>query len=193
LAEEISSALWEVYLPTIMLQVAVLLIVLIALRSEQSSVRNIGMTNFNRWTIPIAVLFLISANIILWALQSALLAHDPAHFADIMALLPESALDKSVWLMLCIVVAVSEEVTFRGYLLTRIAAIAGGRLWVGVVVSSLAFASGHLYQGIGGFVVIFVYGLMFAALFLGTRSIWPGLIAHFLQDAMVIFLPESIQ
>lgn len=193
LAEEISSALWEVYLPTILLQLAVLLIVIIALRSEQSSMKDVGLKNFDRWTIPVGVMFLIGANLVLWVLQTVMLAHDPEHFSDIMSLLPESALDKIVWLLLCTVVAVSEEVTFRGYLLTRVASIAGGRLWVGVLISTLSFASGHLYQGIGGFILIFVYGLMFAALYLGTRSLWPGMIAHFLQDAMVILLPESLQ
>ncbi len=193
MAEEITSPLLEVYLPTIVLQLAVLLVVLIALRSEPASLRSIGFANYDRWSFPIAVLFFVVANIVMWILQVLLLSHDPTTFANITSILPDSALDKGVWVLLCAVVAVSEEVTFRGYLLTRISSLAGGRLWAGVIISTLAFASGHLYQGIGGFIVIFVYGMMFAALYLGTRSLWPGLIAHFLQDVIIIFLPATLR
>jgi membrane protease YdiL (CAAX protease family) len=193
LTEQVTSAMFEIYLPTIVLQLAVLVVVLIALRSEQSPLKSIGLGQLSKWTIPVALFFLIGANITLWILQSLVVASDAGHFADIMALLPESTPEKIVWVVLCAIVAVSEELTFRGYLLTRIASLTGGRLWIGVLISTLAFASGHLYQGFGGFIVIFAYGLMFTALYLGTGSLWPGIIAHFLQDAMVILLPASFR
>lgn len=89
-------------------------------------------------------------------------------------------------------VAVTEEITFRGYLLSRITRLAGGRVWIAVFVSSAAFASGHLYQGLGGFALIFVYGLLFAGLVLYSRSLYPAIIAHFLQDVSVLFVPTEM-
>lgn len=190
LAQETADPIAEIYLPTIAVQLAMLLIVAIAVRSEHDSSSGIGLGRFRLWALPVGVSFLVAANFALLLLQNLVLSHAPASIAEITPLLPKSPGERSVWALLCVVVALSEEITFRGYLITRLTLLTGGRRWIGVLVSSIAFASGHLYQGLGGFVLIFVYGLMFAALFLATRSLYPGIIAHFLQDIAAIFVAD---
>lgn len=191
MAQDVSAPMFEIYLPTIALQLTILTLVLLATRSEQASLADVGFRAWNRWTIPIAVGFLFAAGLILSLLQNLLAGQAPHSFADFDSLLPRAAMERVTWVFLCVVVAISEEVIFRGYLITRIARLAGSRPWLGVLVATTSFAAGHLYQGIGGFVLIFIYGLMFAALFLRTGSLYPGIIAHFLQDVSVLFAPNQ--
>lgn len=193
LANEVVSPINEIYLPTMLVQILITGMIVIALRSEHARGANIGLKNFTRWSVPLAFGFLLMANIALASLQAIIATGSPESFVEFGALLPSTLGEKSVWVLLCAVVAICEEVTFRGYVMTRISQIAGGRIWLGVLVSTLSFASGHLYQGFGGFALIFVYGLMFCALCLYTGSLYPAIIAHFLQDVMVLFVPESMR
>ncbi len=189
MAQEVTAPIFEIYLPTIAMQLAILTLTLLAMRSEQAPLSDIGFRAWNRWTIPLAVGFLFAAGLTLSLVQNLVAGQAPHSFADFGSLLPKSGTERVTWVFLCIVVAISEEVIFRGYLITRVARLTGGRPWLGVLVATTSFAAGHLYQGIGGFVLIFVYGLMFAALFLRTGSLYPGIIAHFLQDFSVLFAP----
>ncbi len=189
LLRDIANPVTDIYYPTIIVQLVTLLLVFAAVRSEQVKLNDIGLRAFNRWTTLQAIGFLIIANSVLSVLQVAIFAQSPQSFNPITAIVPTTAYARSVWVILCVIVAFSEEMAYRGYILTRVTRMSGGRVWLGVLVSTVAFASGHLYQGIGGFAVIFVYGLMFAGLYLYTGSIFPGIIAHFLQDTMIIFVP----
>lgn len=189
LAENVSNPMSEIYFPTILIQLITLFIVLLAVRFERTSLADIGFKNFNRWTFLQALLFFIGANIFLYILQQIISSNAPSSFAELEGLLPKTIPEKITWLTLSLVVAISEEVVFRGYLITRLSRIFKGRMWLGVLIASLSFASGHLYQGFGGFFLIFIYGLMFSFLFLKTGSLWPGIIAHFLQDSAVLVLP----
>ena len=193
LANEVVSPINEIYLPTMLVQILIAGMIVIALRSEHARGADIGLKNFTRWSVPLAFGFLLMANIALASLQAVIATGSPESFVEFGALLPSTLAEKSVWVLLCAVGAICEEVTLRGYVMTRISQIAGGRIWLGVLVSTLSFASGHLYQGFGGFALIFVYGLMFCALCLYTGSLYPAIIAHFLQDVMVLFVPESMR
>lgn len=186
--KEVANLTLEIYLPTMIMQLVILTAVFAATFSERNNSESLGMKGFNKWTIPQAVFFLIAANMILSLLQGVIAQQSPSSFSEFSQMLPKTQPERLVWLLLSGIVAVSEEVTFRGYLVSRITTLARGRLWIGLIISALAFASGHLYQGSGGFIIITVYGLMFSALYLATGSIYPGIIAHFLQDAIAAFL-----
>lgn len=190
LAKDITDPLREIYYPTMVIQLATLLLVLFAVRSEQVTLADIGLTRFTRWTVLQAAAFFVAANAALSILQLAISVQAPESFAEITSLLPKTLYEKIVWVILCIIVAVSEELIFRGYIITRVAQLTGGRIWIGVLVATLSFASGHLYEGLGGFALIFIYGLMFAGLFLYARSLYACIIAHFMQDAIVLAFPS---
>lgn len=193
LANDVVSPILEIYLPTILVQLLIAGMIVVAMKSEHARGENIGLKNFTRWSVPMAIGFLLIANLALASLQAMIATGSPESFVEFGALLPSTLAEKLTWVLLCAVVAVCEEVTFRGYVMTRMTQIANGRIWLGILVSTLSFASGHLYQGFGGFAIIFVYGLMFCALCLYTGSLYPAMIAHFLQDAMVLFIPESMR
>ena len=193
LATDVVSPILEIYLPTILVQLLIVGMIAVAMKSEHARSGNIGLKNFTRWSVPLAIGFLLMANIALASLQAMIATGSPESFVEFVALLPKTVAEKLTWVLLCAVVAVCEEVTFRGYVMTRVTQIANGRIWLGVLVSTLSFASGHLYQGLGGFAIIFVYGLIFCALCLYSGSLYPAIIAHFLQDVMVLFIPESMR
>jgi membrane protease YdiL (CAAX protease family) len=85
---------------------------------------------------------------------------------------------------------VYEEVLFRGFLLGRLQVALGAtslppraRAALAVLLSSVAFAAGHGYQGGLGLAQTFAAGLALATLAVYRRSIWPSIVAHASIDA----------
>lgn len=73
-----------------------------------------------------------------------------------------------------------EELVYRGFLiwfLVPLTGVAGA-----VVISALIFGLAHLYQGARGFVTSAVLGLIFAALYLLTASLWWLMVVHAVMD-----------
>lgn len=192
LLEDVAEPVSEVYLPTMAVQLGTLLLVLLAVRSESVKLADVGLHRFSRWTVVQAAIFVVAANLVLSVCQLTLFTQSPTSFNEITGMIPRTGSARLTWAILCMIVAFAEEMVFRGYLLTRISRFAGGRVWVGVLVSTIAFAAGHLYQGVGGVTIIALYGFMFAGLYLYTDSLYPGIVAHFMQDITVLFLPSSL-
>lgn len=106
-------------------------------------------------------------------------------------LVPQDAVGRLVWIAVSITAGVCEETLFRGYIMTRLRLIFGFQSWVvPVIVSSLVFGICHSYQGLPGMILLSVYGALFALLYIRTGSLWPGIIAHSLQDLMALFIPR---
>lgn len=85
-------------------------------------------------------------------------------------------------LVLGLLPAISEELVFRG-VLTR---AFGPRAWLGIVVSAVVFSLYHLNppQMVG----VFPLALALGFLAVRARSIVPGMIAHLLNNAIVLVL-----
>lgn len=105
-------------------------------------------------------------------------------------LLPQETTGKFMWVFVSFTAGFCEEVIFRGYLMTRLRLVGKFKSWlIPIIISSLAFGFPHLYQGIHGFLNISVLGILFALIYIRTRSIWPCIIAHFFLDFLAIFIP----
>lgn len=74
-----------------------------------------------------------------------------------------------------------EEVFFRGMLLGVFRLVE--RPWAGVAVSSALFGMAHM-QGVATVLSIMVMGAFLGLLALKTRSIVPGIVAHFVNNAL---------
>jgi membrane protease YdiL (CAAX protease family) len=89
--------------------------------------------------------------------------------------------------------AFGEEISYRGYLVTR-AADVGARskaaYWVGVLVVSVLFGYGHYYKGPSGVVDSGMSGLVLGtAYLLSGRNLWVCILAHgFIDTVGVIAL-----
>ena len=89
--------------------------------------------------------------------------------------------------ILVIVVAISEETIFRGYLILRFKSVTGSRV-AAVVISSFIFSIGHGYEGLGGVVVVGIMGAVFATIYLWRKSLIAPIVLHFMQDFIAIVL-----
>lgn len=182
-----------IFLPTIVIQWLTFASVLIAVRHEKAGLASLGYGRFKLSFIPATLLFLVVSNGVLYALELFLkiwgLAIDPQ--VDI--IIKQAGHSLWWWAALSATAAVCEETIFRGYLLTRLRHVGGGEWLLPVALATLSFASGHIYQGLGGFILIFVYGLLFCALYIFTGSLWPGIIAHFLQNFTAVFVSRIFE
>jgi membrane protease YdiL (CAAX protease family) len=89
--------------------------------------------------------------------------------------------------ILVTVVAFSEEIIFRGYLLLRFQHLWESRL-TAVLLSSFIFSLGHGYEGSAGVMTVGAMGAVFAVVYLWRGSLIAPITMHFLQDFVSIIL-----
>lgn len=80
-----------------------------------------------------------------------------------------------------------EEVFYRAYLFDRAAEL-GLQPATTIVAGALLFAVGHLYQGVSGFVVALVVGVVIGMLYAHQRSLHAIAIAHGAYNLTVLLL-----
>lgn len=93
-------------------------------------------------------------------------------------LVPRTALEMAVWVVVSCVAGTCEEIVFRGYLQTR--------LPIGVVTQAIVFGVTHGYQGARSIVNITVIGLLFGVVAKWRRSLVPGILAHAATDIVAV-------
>jgi membrane protease YdiL (CAAX protease family) len=186
---ELYDPVLYIYLPTLAIQWFIFLAVTLGIIREGSNFKSIGFVRFKFSDILYAVLFLLVSNFILAVLQAFLALFGLTISKDVDVLVEQASNQAWWWLAVSVTAAICEETAFRGYILTRLKFLMRRGGWIlPVFLSTLSFASGHSYQGVGGFILLFVYGLLFCLLYLRTKSLWPCILAHFIQDFSAIFI-----
>jgi membrane protease YdiL (CAAX protease family) len=105
------------------------------------------------------------------------------------ALFPRSPEQFALAITLVIVVAVSEEFIFRGYLIRRFSSTTRS-VALAVIISSVIFAFGHGYQGTAGVIAVGFIGLAFALIYVWRGSLVAPVVMHFLQNFIgIVVLP----
>lgn len=105
-------------------------------------------------------------------------------------LIPSGLEETLVAYVLLVVVAFSEEVLFRGYLIRRFHAVTNSKV-AAVLLSSGIFAFGHVYEGGTGVLVVGILGVFFAVVYLWRGSLIAPIVLHFFQNFMgMIVLPS---
>lgn len=84
-------------------------------------------------------------------------------------------------LLMAVIPALSEELLFRGFLLTSLRGPAGRT--VSIITSAVVFAVFHFM--LAKLPVTFLLGALLAWVCWQTRSIWPGMIVHFLHNGII--------
>ena len=130
--------------------------------------------------IGLAIGFLLVAAVVLNAVGFLLKA---APNRALTSMLPQSAVEVIVYLLLVVTVGFCEELIFRGYLQRQFTALTRSATG-GMVLQGILFGASHGYQGWKYMLLISVFGMMFGMLALWRRSLRPGMIAHFLQDGV---------
>jgi len=93
--------------------------------------------------------------------------------------------------LLCLCIAVYEEIVFRGFLLTRLYAIFR-RWWLAVLIGASLFGSLHLYQGAIAVGMVTLLGLVMGAIFAWRRSLTSPIIMHFMYNLIMFAMLGSI-
>lgn len=174
-----------VYLQSIAVTTAVFFLLAVVLRFRRKEFAGLGYRHFSPADIGIGILLLIAANAVLLIMSATSPSLRPGPHNFMTALLPRTAGERWLWLVMSLVAAVGEESLFRGFVMTRVRRYCSG--WVpALLLSSIGFGLVHVYQGWAGIVLAGTYGVIFGLVVIRRGSLWPCLIAHFLQDALVI-------
>lgn len=107
-------------------------------------------------------------------------------------LVPTPGPEYALALVFLVVVAVTEETLFRGYLLLRFRAVTGS-LPLALGISALIFAMGHGYQGSVGIVAVGLLGLLYALVYVWRGSLVAPTVMHFLQNFIGLFIAPLAQ
>jgi membrane protease YdiL (CAAX protease family) len=88
--------------------------------------------------------------------------------------------------------AFGEEISYRGYLLTR-AADLGNRTtvayWIGIIIVSVLFGYGHYYKGPTGILDSGIAGLILGmAYIVSGRNLWACILAHGFIDTVGVVM-----
>jgi membrane protease YdiL (CAAX protease family) len=105
-----------------------------------------------------------------------------AQLGSVAAISPRAASELPAFFGVSLTAGFCEELLFRGFLIWVLQPIVG--LWFAAVLSALLFGAAHAYQGLAGVIRTGVFGLVFTAIVLLTRSLWPAIVLHAVVDAM---------
>ncbi len=139
------------------------------------------------------VLLFLALLIVFWTAQTAvggLVALAPEAFegswwiSDYRMDIPQTDVECLAVVVSLFAAALAEELVFRGYLITRLEAVLKSRAQA-VFLSSVVFASYHLYQGVSGVTSAFLFGLITGYAWLRYRRLWPLAIMHFAWNSFL--------
>lgn len=107
------------------------------------------------------------------------------------ALLPVTGAERQFFLAVSVTAGVTEELAFRGFLLSFMQWLApdASRLWL-VVLSGVAFGVAHLYQGPKGVITTGIIGALLADATLASGSLLVPIVIHTVLDARWSVLPS---
>jgi uncharacterized protein len=92
-------------------------------------------------------------------------------------LLPVTAAERRLFVLLSLTAGVTEEIVFRGILIPALT-VAFGSVWYAAAIGSLVFGFLHTYQGLAGTARAAVLGLVLAASYILSGSLIPAILAH---------------
>ena len=114
--------------------------------------------------------------------------------ASLYFILPVTREERRWYFIVSITAGICEEVVYRGFLIHYLmGAPANPSVTLAVVISSLIFGIGHIYQGVRGAIGTAILGLVFAALFVITGNLALPILLHAAIDARILLmLPEGL-
>jgi len=105
-----------------------------------------------------------------------------AQLSGVAPISPRTASELPAFFGVSLTAGFCEEVLFRGFLIWVLQPVTG--LWIAVALAALLFGAAHAYQGVAGVIRTGLVGLLFTAIVLLTRSLWPAIVLHAAVDAM---------
>lgn len=169
----------------------------ISLRARGLGWRDVGFTRPPRWgralllgTVAGAAMEIFSTFVSVPLLSRV--AGAPPDLSDLRPMVGNLGLVLALLVPMWLLAAFGEEMVFRGYLMNRVAGLLGRTRagWlVSLVVVSIAFGTGHDYQGLTGMIQESLAGLMLGALYLSSgRNLAVPIVAHGVSNTVAFAL-----
>lgn len=168
----------------VLVELIYLLPVVLILAFKQIHPKHIGFGKFDSATMGLGCGLLIAAYVVIW-LHNALLMLLGVDTQGETVLKLFAELDSPIWFFLVGVVfaPIVEEIFFRGFLFQGFRQRYG---WIpAIFISSFIFAAAHVDPV--AFIPTFVLGVVLAYVYHRSNSVWPGIILHFLVNALGLF------
>lgn len=173
-----SGKLWR-YARTVIILWAVTAAALYALRINGLTAAIVGVRPpHENWQL---LLGLVWVAVMLVTVAAGARRYDADYRRALSAVVPATAVEWSAFVPVALTAGICEEFLYRGYALWVILSLTGN-VWAAVLISSLAFALGHAYQGRPGMAGAFISGVFYASVFLISGSLLPCMLGHFTQD-----------
>lgn len=174
--------------------IALVAVVALFLRRRREPARAIGWTG-RRWGREVLLgfgLYFVMLLILSVVVSVLTRAGVPARPELPAAFSPSTGPEIALALALVVVVAITEEILFRGYLLLRLRNVTRSAP-AAVVLSSVLFALGHGYEGAVGMIAVGVLGAFLAVIYLWRGSLVAPIVMHFCQDFIGLVLLPAIR
>jgi uncharacterized protein len=143
---------------------------------------NLYLGRSSLFRLGLGLAFGLAVIIFLWHQQRTILARpkliervrQKISFAD--PFLPHTDAERYHFWLLAITAGICEEILYRGFLLGFLRAWSG--IIAAIVISSIVFGWGHVYQGYRHVPRTAFVGLFFAFVVVLTKSLWPAILIH---------------
>jgi membrane protease YdiL (CAAX protease family) len=164
-------------------ELSLLLPVLIILGFRRAGWSALGLRKFNIGFVGMGCGLLLAAYVIVFANNIILIMlHVPTQGEQIFQLLLKLKAPYWLYFVGIFVAPLVEEIFFRGFLF---AGLRQGYGWQkAALISSIVFSISHM--DLAALIPTFALGFAFAYLYQQARSIWPGIIMHFLVNSVGI-------
>jgi len=104
-------------------------------------------------------------------------------------ILPRTKKEKCQYVLLSFSSGICEELVYRGFMAFLLQAVFPEiPIFLIILIPSVLFGIGHLYQGWQGVIQTGVVGAILMCLFLATNSLFPVMALHFMINASDVFL-----
>lgn len=176
-----------VYLQSMTMQIVLAVIAWFAARSEEISISFKSI--FTAKTIGAAILLVLIALTLAWVSQKFSKEKDESTLHHI---LPDTNLERLLWVLAVVVAAFCEEYIYRGVLFNIIAAMVKDYtiyIWItATLLSAIVFAFGHGTQGEKAILQIIPFAVGFQFLVWLSGGLLLPMIAHFIYNILVELL-----
>ncbi len=173
-----------VYMQSVVMQLVLCVLAFFAARSEEITIS--FKSNFTFQSVAAAIALIAFALLIAWLSQKFSKEKDDS--STLHHILPDTNLERLVWILACVVAAFCEEYIYRGVLFQMIGSYVESIWWIAAVLSAIVFAFGHGTQGEKAIIQIIPFAIGFQFLVLLSGGLLLPMIAHFIYNVLVELL-----
>jgi len=155
------------------------------------NLRNLQFKKLKSKDFIIIILLYVTLEVVMdFAVQPFInkLLNEPADYSGFDSLKGNFPKYLKYLLFMWISAAFGEELLFRAFSFVQLRKIFRNNKFILVLLSAVLFSLPHLYQGIPGLVMTFIFGIAFGLIYIRYNNIWINIIVHGLIDTVFMTL-----